>query len=290
LFGLGEFTAAREHLQELMALESPEVRLSFVHLPYDPVVSGRAWLALTLAVLGYSDQAFAESNRALAEADRLKHHNTTSIVLGLRCSLGQFLRDHRDVAKHAAALRELAVEQNFAYWAGLGTYFQGWAQALVGDVAGGIAEMRRGLAACQTTGAQAYVPYNLALLADLYRSVNDTAQARKLLDEALHRLAQTEARYCEAELLSIDGELKLAMSPADDDGAEESFQRAIAMSRKQQAKAVELRATICLAQLWARQGKKARARDRLAPLYAWFSEGFSTAYLVQAKGLLDTLA
>ncbi len=165
----------------------------------------------------------------------------------MRCSLAQFLRDHRDLAKHAEALRALAVEQNFAYWAGLGTYFQGWAQAVAGDVAGGIAEMRRGLAACQTTGAQAYVPYNLALLADMYRSAGDTLQARKLLDDALHRLGQTDARYCEAELLCIDGELKLAMSPDDHDDAEATFRRAIELARKQQAKAVELRAAICLA-------------------------------------------
>jgi predicted ATPase len=290
LFGLGEFTAARDHLQQLLALDSPQTRVSFVHHPYDPGMSGRAWLALTLSVLGYPEQALAQSNQALADADRLRHHNTTSIVLGLRCSLGQFLRDHRDVAKYAEALRALAVEQKFAYWAGLGTYFQGWAQALAGDVAAGIAEMRRGLAACQTTGAQAYVPYNLALLADMYRSANDTVQARKLLDEALHRLGQTDARYCEAELLSIDGELKLAMSPADQTGAEESFQRAIALAHRQEAKAVELRAALCLARSWAVRGKRAEARDLLVSIYGWFTEGFATAHLIDAKRLIDELA
>ena len=204
--------------------------------------------------------------------------------------MAQFLRDHRDLAKHAEALRALAVEQNFAYWAGLGTYFQGWAQAVAGDVAGGIAEMRRGLAACQTTGAQAYVPYNLALLADMYRSAGDTLQARKLLDDALHRLAQTDARYCEAELLCIDGELKLAMSPDDHDDAEATFRRAIELARKQQAKAVELRAAICLARAWASQGKRREARDLLMPIHRWFTEGSATAYLAEAKRLLSTLA
>lgn len=289
LFGLGEFSAAKEHLEQMLALESPEARLSFAHLPYDPCISGRAWLALTLAVLGYPDQAFAHSNEALKDAERLKHHNTSSIVLGLRCSLGQFLRDHCDLTTHAEALRELAVEQNFAYWAGLGTYFQGWALAAAGDVAAGIAEMRRGLAACQTTGAQAYVPYNLALLADMYRSGGDVAQARSLLDDALHRLAQTEARYCEAELLSIDGEIKLAETPADEEGAQESFERAIKLARRQRAKAVELRAVICLARLWADQGHRTKARDLLRPIHTWFSEGSGTAYLVEAKQLLNEL-
>jgi predicted ATPase/class 3 adenylate cyclase len=288
LFGLGEFASAREHLEEMLTLITPEMGDAFARLPYDPGISGRAWLGLTLSVLGYPDQALAHANQALADAERLKHHNTTSIVLGLRCSFAQFMRDHHDLTKHAEALRALAVEQNFAYWAGLGTYFQGWAQAVAGDVAGGIAEMRRGLAACQTTGAQAYVPYNLALLADMYRSAGDMAQARKLLDDALHRLAQTDARYCEAELLCIDGQLKVAMS-ADSDDAEQTFRRAIALARKQQAKAVELRAAICLSRAWADQGKRREARDLLAPIHAWFNEGAGTTYLIEAKQLLSTL-
>ena len=129
LFGFGEFAAAKGHLLQLLALDTPEARLSFGRLPYDPCVSGRAWLALTLSVLGFADQALAQSDEALADAERIKHHNTTSIALGLRCSLGQFLRDHADVAKHAEKLCTLAAEQGFAYWAGLGACFQGWAKA-----------------------------------------------------------------------------------------------------------------------------------------------------------------
>jgi predicted ATPase/class 3 adenylate cyclase len=289
LFGLGEFAAAKGHLLQLLALDTPEARLSFGRLPYDPCVSGRAWLALTLSVLGFADQALAQSDEALADAERIKHHNTTSIVLGLRCSLGQFLRDHADVAKHAEKLCVLAAEQGFAYWAGLGAYFRGWAQARGGDLPGGIAEMRRGLAACQTTGAQAYVPYNLALLADMCRADNDTLEARRLLDEALEQLAKTDARYCEAELSCIDGELKLAMPEPDRKGAEDSFRRAVALARKQEAKAVELRAAMCLAFLWAAQGTRSEARDLLQPVYGWFSEGYATVTLTQAKQLSDAL-
>ncbi len=289
LFGLGEFAAAKEHLQQLLALDSPEARLSFGRLPYDPCVSGRAWLGLTLSVLGYPEQALAQSKEALADAERLKHHNTTSIVLGLRCSLGQFMRDYGDVAKHAAMLRALAVEQGFAYWAGLGTYFQGWAQARMGDLAGGIGEMRRGLAACQTTGAQAYVPYNLALLASMYRMANDTIEARKLLDDALEQLGKTDSRYCEAELLCIDGELKLAMAQPDPNGAETLFRLAIELARRQSAKAVELRAAMCMAQLWVAQDKRSEARALLTPIYGWFTEGFATAPLVRAKRMIDSL-
>jgi class 3 adenylate cyclase/predicted ATPase len=290
LFGLGEFTAARLHLERLLTLERPPDPLAFVRLPFDPYASGRGWLALTLAILGYPEQGLAQSDAALAEAERLNQHNTTCIVVGLRCSLGQFLDDPRDVTKHASALRALAAEQGYAYWVGLSTCLHGWALARAGALMAGISEMRRGLTAYQTTGAQAYVPYNLARLADMYRLAKDTHEARALLDEALRQVDKTGARYCEAELLCIDGEIKLAMAPADKNGAEESFHRAIELARRQQAKSIELRAVTCLAQLWAAQGKRVQARELLAPIYGWFSEGFGTAYLVDAKRLLDSLA
>jgi predicted ATPase len=287
LFGLGEFATARTHLQQLLALHCSAAVHSPAYLPYDPCVSGRAWLALTLAVLGYAEQAVAQADEALAEADRLRHHNTMALVLSLRCSVGQFLRDYDDVATHAEALLAVAVEQDFVYWTGLGMYFRGWARAV--DITAGIAEMRRALAACQSTGAQAYVPYNLALLADTCRRADDAPQGRKLLDEALDRLGRTDAHYCEAELLRIDGELRLAMSRPDRDGAETSFRRAIEVAHRQDAKAAELRATMSLARSWTNRGKRRHAYDLLAPIYGWFTEGFTTKDLVEAKHLLDAL-
>jgi predicted ATPase/class 3 adenylate cyclase/DNA-binding winged helix-turn-helix (wHTH) protein len=289
LFGLGEFAAARTHLQQLLTLDRSAGH-SLASLPYDPCVSGRAWLALTLAVLGYPDQAVVQSDEALAEAVRLRHHNTTSVVLSLRCSLGQFLRDPHDVATHSEALVAVAVEQDFAYWSGLGMYFRGWARAKAGELMAGIEEMQRALAVCQTTGAQAYVPYNLALLADTCRRAGDVPQGRKLLDEALDGLGRTDARYCEAELLRIDGELQLARSRPNRDGAEASFGRAIEVAHRQDAKAAELRAAMSLARSWADCGKRRRAYDLLAPIYGWFTEGFDTSDLKEAKVLFAELA
>ena len=149
--------------------------------------------------------------------------------------------------------------------------------------------MRRAFAACQATGAQAYVPYNLALLADMCRRAGDAPQGRKLLDEALDRLGRTDARYCEAELLRIDGELRLDMSRPDQDGAEASFRRAIEVAHRQDAKTVELRAAMSLARLWADLGKRRQAHDLLAPIYGWFTEGFITKDLAEAKHLMDVL-
>jgi predicted ATPase len=183
----------------------------------------------------------------------------------------------------------VAVEQEFAYWIGLGMYFRGWALAWAGEIAAGIAEMRRALIACQSTGALAYVPYNMALLADMCRRADDAPQARKLLDEALERLGRTDARYCEAELLRIDGELRLAMSRPDRDGAEASFRRAMEIAHRQDAKIAELRAAMSLARVWADRGQGRRAYELLVPIHGWFTEGFDTADLKDAKALLDEL-
>jgi predicted ATPase len=210
-------------------------------------------------------------------------------VICLRCSVAQFLRDHHDVSKHAEALLAIAATQNFAYWAGFATYFRGWAQASAGEFSAGIGEMRRGLAACESTGAQAYVPYNLALTADMCRRGNDPLQGRQLLDEALDRLGQTDARYCESELLCIDGDLRLIVSPADKAGAEVSFRRAIEVSARQHAKVFELRASVGLARLWADAGRRRQAHDLLASVYGWFTEGFKTQRLVEARLLIAAL-
>jgi predicted ATPase len=124
----------------------------------------------------------------------------------------------------------------------------------------------------------------------MYRVANDTVEARKLLDDALEQLGKTDSRYCEAELLCIDGELKLAMAQPDPNGAETLFRLAIELARRQSAKAVELRAAMCMAQLWVAQDKRSEARALLTPIYGWFTEGFATAPLARAKRMIDSLA
>lgn len=290
LFELGEFDAARTHLQRLLEIDFPPGRVFPVPLPYDPYVSGRAWLALTLSVLGYPEQARVESEKTLADARHLAHHNSLALALTLRCSLGQYLGDHGDVGHHANALLTLAVERKFDYWSGFATYFQGWAMARAGDLPHGIGEMKRGLAICEATGAHAYVPYNLALLADMCRQANDVPLGRQLLDTAMIQLGQTDARYSEAVLHCVEGELRLASPQPDRSGAEASFRRAIESAHRQNAKTTELRAALCLARLWADGGEPRRAYELLAPVYGWFTEGFNTFPLIEAQMVIDALS
>ena len=195
-----------------------------------------------------------------------------------------------DVALNADALLSVAGKQGFAYWMGLGQYFQGWAQAWAGDMHAGIERVQRALDVCRTTGAAAYVPYNLATLVELCLRAGDAARGRKLLDMALGLLEVTDARYCEAELLRLDGELRLAMPEPDRKGAKAAFRPALEIARGQEAKAVELRIAMNLAQHWIDGGKRRQARCLVASVYNSLTEGFSIKPLVSAKKLIDHLA
>jgi predicted ATPase len=148
--------------------------------------------------------------------------------------------------------------------------------------------MREELARLRANGDEEFLPYSLVLLAEAHGEVGDTAVALGLLDEALARVERTNERLFEAELHRLRGELMLLNTGADQ--AEACLRRAIEVARAQDAKLWELRAATSLAKLWAEQGKRAQARNLLAPVYSWFTEGFDTADLTDAKALLDELA
>ena len=149
--------------------------------------------------------------------------------------------------------------------------------------------MRQGLAAARMTGAELFVPYFLALLAEACGHTAQADEGLRLLAEALAVADHHAERWYEAELYRLKGELLLAQSPHQHTDAEACFQHALTIARRQQAKSWELRTATCLARLWQRQGKRAEAHALLAPVYGWFTEGFDTADLQEAKALLDAL-
>ena len=178
---------------------------------------------------------------------------------------------------------------------------RGWALAENGQGQEGMAQIQQGLAAYQATGTTAQRPYYLALLAEASAAVGQTAEALEALVEALATLNKSVVRWWEAELYRLRGELLLSMSDREKiapslppsvppSSPEECFQQALAIARRQQAKSLELRAAMSLSRLWQRQGKRADARDLLAPIYGWFTEGFDTSDLQEAKALLDELS
>jgi len=172
---------------------------------------------------------------------------------------------------------------------------KGWAQAARGQTEVGIAQMRQGMNVLRDIGVESTRPYHLALLADTYGKAGQAAEGLPLLAEALKLTNNTGERFYEAELYRLKGELTLAHSSVQRLGysvqkeAEEYFLKAIEIARKQQVKSLELRASTSLARLWQQQGKKQEAHQLLAEVYGWFTEGFDTKDLQEAKALLEEL-
>ena len=185
----------------------------------------------------------------------------------------------------------LATAQGFAQFAAQATIMRGWVLAAQGQGAAGTAQMRQGLVAYQATGSAQKRPYNLALLADAYGSLGQTAEGLSLLAETLATVDRPGERGWDAELHRLQGELLLAQAGARQQvpEAEACLHQALDVARRQQAKSWELRAATSLSRLWQQQGKRAEAHALLAPIYGWFTEGFDTADLQEAKALLEAL-
>jgi predicted ATPase len=185
---------------------------------------------------------------------------------------------------------EMSAEQRNPFFLAYGTVLHGWAQTIQGQIEDGIAEIDRGMAAYRATGSQTWLPYFLALQVETYAQAKRLDDGLVSLAEAFAIVDKTEERCWLAELNRIKGELLLVVSPDNRAEAESCFSQALDIARRQQAKSWELRAAISLARFWRDQGKRVQARGLLAPIYSWFTEGFDTADVKEAKALLDELS
>jgi predicted ATPase len=183
----------------------------------------------------------------------------------------------------------LADTQGFALRLEQGRMLRGWALAMQGEAAAGVADIRQGLVASQGVGPETLRPHWLALLAEASSAAGQPKVGLTVLDEAFTLVATTEARWWEAELSRLKGVLLLQLPSPEVFQAEACFHQALKVARRQQAKALELRAALSLSCLWQQQGQREAAHDLLAPLYAWFTEGFDTPDLQEAKTLLAAL-
>ena len=182
----------------------------------------------------------------------------------------------------------VTTEQGFPHWRALGTIYRGWVKVKNGDLAKGISLLRSGSAAYRGTGAETWRPYHIALLAAAREIAGQVEEAVTLLDEALQVVERTGERWLAAELNRHKGQLLLRQGHSE--VAEELYRKALRIAEEQEAKLWELRAAASLAQLRRDQGRHAEARDLLASIYGWFTEGFDTPDLKDAKALLDALA
>ena len=240
-------------------------------------------------MLGYPDQALVKSREALTLAQEVSHSFSLGFALYFAAQLHQHRREVQATYERAEVAITLSSEWGFPTWLANGTVLRGWALAVQGQGEEGMAQVRQGLAAHRATGEELIQPYFLALLAEACQHAGQTEEGLAVLAEALAVVDRTTERWWEAELYRLKGEFLLAHSAAQHAEAETCFRQALDITRHQQAKSLELRAAMSLARLWQRQGKRAAARALLAEVYDWFTEGFDTADLQDARALLREL-
>jgi len=287
---LGTFPAAREHWEQSIALyEAHQLTTHIALYGSDLGVFSLSWAAHALWHLGYPDQAKAMSQKALALVQNRAHPYSLAVSLAYAAMLHQFLGD--PVTSHTQAEAAIAVcaEQGFAYYQAWGMMLRGWALFTQDHHEDSIAQMQQGLHALRATGASLRCPYYLALLAEAYGDAERIDDGLALLHEALTVTHNTGEAWREAELHRLRGELLLRQSVPDTAQAEQCFHQALGIARSQHAKSLELRAAVSLSRLWQQQGKRDAAREMLSGIYHWFTEGFDTADLQQAKALLTAL-
>jgi predicted ATPase len=291
LFHLGEYAAARRHLEQGITLYDPQQHrfLAFLY-GQDPGVACRLYAAHALWVLGYPDQALKQTDAALSLSQEVSHPYSRALALTFTALLHHFRREARLTYESAEAALSLSTEQGFVLWAALATMEQGWALTAQGQEQEGIARIQRGLTAYQAIGTELARSHRLGILAEAYGSSGQVEAGLRVVAEALALVEKNRERYWEADLQRLQGALLLALSTPHQTEAETCFHKALALARHQQAKSLELRAALPLARLWQQQGKRAAARELLAPVYGWFTEGFDTVDLQEARMLLEDLA
>jgi predicted ATPase len=285
LVWLGKADAALRHLDRGMALYDKNQHRShaFLYGGHDPGVCCRKVASWASWILGYPERGLDESVASLELASELAHPTSIIVALVWACVFRDLRREFAIAREHARALIELSTEHEASQWLAAGTIFDAAAGVELGEGAAAIARIRRGLESYGSTGAQLFVPYFLSLLARACWKVGEPREGLRVVGEALERVQTTGERVWEAELIRLQGELHLA---AASDDAAHCFRRAIEIARAQAARSWELRAASSLARVLVATGRHEEARRTLASIYDWFTEGFDTADLREAKALL----
>jgi predicted ATPase len=297
---LGKFAPARAHYEQGIAHYDPQQHRSLAfRYGHDPKVGCLSYGAAgALWHLGYPDQALKWSHEALALAQELDHPHTLAYALHFAALLHICRREVQAARERAEADIALCTEQGFPLWLGATTIYRGWAMVKQGQGGEWISQMRQGMTTFEATGGKVARPINLCLLADAYAKTGQPGEGLKVLDEALDAVNDTGEGWWETELHRLRGELLRARQVQAggkaevkvEIEAEACFRQAIEVARRQEAKSWELRAAMSLSRLLQKQGKQEEAWQLLAEIYDWFTEGFGTADLQEAKALLEKLS
>jgi predicted ATPase len=288
----GHFAPARGHSAQAVALgdDLERCRIWSGFTGQYSAVANRCYLFLPLWHLGFPDQALRLSEESVALARTIAH--PYSLAYALHHMGWLYLQGRLGAKLSAAAQEQLAIsaEQGFALWHATGTFFQGAGMLLQGKPQEAIPLLLKGLQAFRAGGMGLWLTCQYSTLADAYMQAGRWEDSRQALDEALIHAEKNDERCHEAELHRQRGELFLAESPHRAAAAEDCFRQAIETARGQQSRAWELRATMSLARLWQRQGRRDDARAALAAVYDTYTEGFTTPDLIDAATLLEAPA
>jgi predicted ATPase len=287
----GDIAESRTHYDQAIALYDPaEHRQLATRFGQDAQVSVLSYRAIGLWLLGFPEAARADTERALKYAREINQPATILFAL-LHGSLTDILRgDYAAATAKVDEIVTLADEKGQFFWKAPGVMNRGCVLILTGNAHDAVQIMTSGITAFRSTGSTLWMPWYLAELARAYAQLDRFDDAWRCIGEAMAAMDTTKERWREADIHRIAGEIALTSPERNVAKAEACFERALAIACEQKAKSWELRAAMSMARLWREQGKRDEAREILAPVYGWFTEGFDTLDLKQAKALLDELA
>jgi len=288
----GEPEATRRHGEKGLALYDQEAHasLAFLYGGHDASVCCRMHSGLALWFLGYPKSALERSRSGLALARDLDHAGSIVNALPLAMILHQLRGEGAVVHELAESIITLSTERGFPQWLLFGKVFGAWFQAEQGGGEAAIAQLRGAIAEYRATGTELYVPGFFSLLATTLLKHGAADEGLVTVADAQTMADATGTRLWDSDYHRLKGELLLARDPAAGQDAEIAFRQAIDIARRQSAKSWELRAAVSLGRLWQRQGKRQEAARLLAEIHGWFTEGFDTVDLMEAKSLLDRLS
>jgi class 3 adenylate cyclase/predicted ATPase len=291
LLDTGNIAESRTHCDQAIALYDPaEHRSLAMRFGQDARVSILSFRTLTLWLLGYPEAALADADHALKDARKIGQAATLMFALSHVPLTSIHCGDYAAANAQADEVVALAEEKGALFWKANGMIHQGCVLALTGNAPSAIQLITSGITAWRSGGATRWMPYYLLYLARAYAALGQLDDAWRCIGEATTAVETTKERWCEADVIRTAGEIALMSPERDAAKAEAYFERALTVARQQQAKSWELRAAMSMARLWRDQGKRDEARELLAPVYGWFTEGFDTRDLKEAKALLDELA
>jgi predicted ATPase len=286
----GDFAEGRAHLDRAIALYDPsEHRTLAARFGQDARVATLSYRSWALWMLGYPDAALGDASCAIKEAREIGQAATLMYALVHACVIQIECGNYSAANEQVIELVSLAEEKGAQFWKALGLSVRGCLLVLGGRPVDAIQMITPSITALRSTGATLWLPFHLPFLARAYGEGGQFDDAWRCIDEAIASVETTNERWAEVEVHRVAGEIALLSPERDVAKAEAYFERALAVARQQQAKSWELRAAMNLARLWRGQGKPQQARELLARIYGWFTEGFDTRDLKDAKTLLEDL-